>query len=80
MTTSLKFKVWPNPSNSRINITVAKGQNRVVEMYSYAGQLVLKQIPRTSELSIDVSELPKGLYLIRQTVDDVSGVQQVVVD
>lgn len=80
ITSSLQFKVWPNPSNSRINITVAKGRNRLVEMYSSSGKLVYSSVPNQSEMNINVSDLPKGLYLIRQTADGISGVQKVIVE
>ncbi|HAH23184.1 MAG TPA: hypothetical protein DCL77_05400, partial [Prolixibacteraceae bacterium] len=58
--------VYPNPATDQLRITVNGDTNLTGEMYSSLGQLV-KQIKLNSngEVTIDVSSLEKGLYLIK---------------
>jgi hypothetical protein len=60
------FAVYPNPAIDKIKI-VANGEvNSVCEMYSSLGQLVKQIQPEPNgEMSIDISSLNTGIYLIK---------------
>jgi len=49
--------VYPNPTNSILNINAPAGS--VVTVYNDLGQLVIEA---TTQMAIDLSHLPKGLY------------------
>ena len=51
--------VYPNPTNSILNINAPAGS--VVTVYNDLGQLVIEA---TTQTTIDLSHLPKGLYNI----------------
>jgi len=58
----LKVKVYPNPATDRI--TIFSSENRSISqvyIYNQLGQMVLQ----SAEKEIDVSVLPKGLYLLK---------------
>ena len=64
LTAEAKFAVWPTIASDRINVAgseVAGG----VSMYSLTGQLVKHIIPASEEVSIDISDLPSGYYLVK---------------
>ena len=53
--------VFPNPANNKIRIFGI--ENQEIEIFSTDGKLILKE--RYEGKSIDVSSLPKGLFLIK---------------
>lgn len=63
-----QFSVYPNPSNNVWNI---KGQENIneVQVHDVLGKRVMSLTPRSSEISIDASALPKGLYFAKLTTD-----------
>lgn len=64
------IKIYPNPANDFISIENPTGFNdqTEIEIYSYSGQMLLKQehiSAQSSYLVFDVSNLRPGMYLIR---------------
>jgi hypothetical protein len=63
---ALNLKVFPNPSNSTINVSFSfepKGINLLI--YSILGELMkIVQTTNNQELTIDLSDLSNGLYYI----------------
>lgn len=59
------INVFPNPTNSFV--TIASSQNKIfgVELLDISGRLVYKTYPSGNEVLLDVSNLEKGIYLIR---------------
>lgn len=60
------FKIYPNPTNSILNLEFEAGDNTSVTAYIYSmnGRLMItKKID--NERFIDVSSLPSGIYLIK---------------
>jgi hypothetical protein len=66
-----EFKVYPNPANEQLFIEKnSQSQNLDVEIYSMTGQLVMKELLRnTSTVSLDVSGLTKGIYILKLNTD-----------
>ena len=61
----LEFKMYPNPSNSVVNLQMEGYENRVV-LRSILG-VEVRNFIADQYLSLDVSYLPNGLYLIEVT-------------
>lgn len=57
--------IFPNPSNGLFNIQSSNGTIGTVSVYSSMGQL----IQQTTESTIDLSNQPEGIYLIKTTSD-----------
>jgi PKD repeat protein len=64
------FSLHPNPASENLNLTfdLIEAKDLDVEIYSLSGALVLKQEFEVhlgkNNLSLSISELPKGLYLL----------------
>lgn len=58
------IRIFPNPTSDKINFSSPLEQDVQVVIYSSTGQMLRRQHVSTSE-SVDVSALPKGLYIIR---------------
>ncbi len=59
-----EFAIYPNPTNSILNIPSAFGQNYNFSIYNSLGQKVHYQNNLSKQSVIDVSNLSKGLYFI----------------
>ena len=58
------INIYPNPV--RDNLTIENGQG-ILTIYNMLGQLVLEMTNNESQITINVSDLPKGHYLLRIT-------------
>ncbi len=62
------IRIYPNPAKNRITITLNNESPETIDIYSMTGTKVMTfngAIVRSHEINIDVSSLPKGVYLIR---------------
>jgi uncharacterized protein (TIGR02145 family) len=60
-----KIKLYPNPSNSRITIGSAEYQNTYLLVYNLFGEMVMHSVLTKSTNEIDISSLPKGVYILK---------------
>jgi len=66
--TSAVFSVYPNPADDRINIRLGPGMdNRQItfSLIDPVGRVIIQKELQSADHSVDVSEIPEGLYLIR---------------
>ena len=64
-TDNLSVKVYPNPTNGQIFIQSYSEETLQVAVYSVSGKIVHQQSEYSSEESIDISNYPDGVYIIR---------------
>jgi len=65
-----QIKLYPNPADNVIHISVNTGQIQKVTIYSLTGQLVLQQtINSLKETSLNISHILPGMYLIEVYTD-----------
>ena len=58
----LNIEVFPNPATANINIKVA--QPAIIEITNVQGQLIRTLETTGNMMSIDVSSLPSGMYIV----------------
>jgi hypothetical protein len=73
-----KFEVYPNPSNSIINIEVSS--NGILEMYNANGQLISSERIVAGKVVRDVNLLATGVYTIRFVTEQGVAVKRLVVN
>ena len=56
-------KLYPNPVSS--NLTIENLKNIDVEIYNIVGQQIVENKNATGDLSIDMSNLPDGVYFVK---------------
>lgn len=78
---------YPNPAQERINIAFhnAMADEFMIEVYDMQGRLAktypFSQLPQGfQERSIDVSELPKGIYVLKLANENISATTKMVID
>ena len=68
----LTFKTYPNPANDILNIS-ASSKLTQIEIYSILGRKVLTKDINTTEDQINISNLTKGVYIIKTYIDNAVG-------
>jgi hypothetical protein len=64
-TTDNNIKLYPNPTNSVLNIEILDGQFDEIVVFSSTGKVIQSIDPNTDDLSVDVSQLASGMYFVR---------------
>ena len=61
------FSIYPNPTSSSFTIQHSTLQKEELTIYNVLGEQIYKDIwlPAQTQKSIDVANLPKGLYIVR---------------
>lgn len=67
------FVVYPNPSVNILNIKYLNGDIKMVEIHDLNGRLIQQLGFDSSNISLDISTLEKGIYLIK--VNDEKGIK-----
>ena len=62
---SSRVQVYPNPSTGLLNITGVEGSAQRVQLVNLQGQVLLNKQLEKGQTQLDVSTLPKGLYLVK---------------
>lgn len=74
----------PNPSNDACKIQIQglqkDGDNLVIELYNYAGQLVKTINSQEFEITIDTKELSSGIYLVKAKCNESVLVDKLIVE
>ncbi len=67
-----KLSIYPVPSGDLLHISTGNGQNYKIQLFGQDGR-ILKCVQGNSDLSLDMSDMPAGLYFLKLTSD--KGVQ-----
>ncbi len=60
-----EIKIFPNPTNEKITIDGVALQNSNLSIYNIVGELILQKQLSNSKNEIDISNIPKGIYIIK---------------
>jgi len=64
-TTNENVKLYPNPTNSILNIEILDGNFDEIVVFSATGKIIQTMDPNTDNLNVDVSQLASGMYFVR---------------
>jgi len=62
-------KVYPNPANNYITVALKDIQQSTITLNNLQGQLIKKENTNSNLTTIDISELPAGMYLLSITTE-----------
>jgi len=78
------FKVWPNPSNGQINISLSAGKMINVKLLDLSGREVFNRdynnMNDTFTRNIILGNLKKGVYLLMVSSNDKQAVKRIVIE
>jgi uncharacterized protein (TIGR02145 family) len=61
------FRLYPNPANDKITIDFAENQECNLRVYTITSEMVFQKVLTKKSNEIDISSLPKGVYLLKFT-------------
>ncbi len=64
------LSIFPNPARNEFTIKVAADDNTRAEIYNYSGSLVRSIAITEEETTVNISELSRGIYLIKVNIDE----------
>ena len=64
-----QFAVYPNPSNNVWNIKSKNQTINAIQVFDVLGKQVMNVKPNDSDVELDASTLPKGLYFAKLTTE-----------
>ena len=67
---ALKVRIFPNPANQKVNIKLGEYQNATIQFMNIHGQTMIEKFLDVSSASIDISDLPNGMYLVELILED----------
>lgn len=71
-------KAYPNPMVNELQLTSATGVFEKVSITTANGRMVYSNTAKEANLTVDVSALPKGIYLVNTTVSGVLNTFKVI--
>jgi len=75
---TLKVEILPNPASDRILVTVADFAPVSLLLFDIQGKIV-RERTFAEQTSLDVADLPAGVYVLQLTSENGSAVRKVVV-
>jgi hypothetical protein len=71
--------IYPNPSSTQITIETPKTTSKfLISIFNLNGQEVINQKLTAPGTSIDISNLPQGIYCVRLTSDNIVKVLKII--
>ena len=62
---SVDFDFFPNPTSTTITLSLPSNQNAMLSIFNILGENVKEEKVTGKQITMDVSSLPQGLYLVR---------------
>jgi len=59
------LNLYPNPASEKVTIITDVSEHSVIFIYNLQGQILLQQQMQQGKTDIDISELAKGVYIVR---------------
>ena len=64
-----EFTMYPNPAKEHLHISFNE-PIRQVDIFNAEGGLIFSEAPNTEEASLQINQLPAGIYMVRITTGD----------
>ncbi len=65
ITKNQEWLIFPNPATTKLTLLTKLTEQHTIEIYNITGQLVLKENMSTNTKEINISELNKGIYILK---------------
>lgn len=71
-------KVFPNPTNGKVNMQMGKSENVQMSIYNIYGECIHQQISAPANPQIDLGSRPNGVYFLKLNTPDGVVVKKIV--
>lgn len=74
------IKVFPNPAREILHIKNSSNEELLIQLMNVEGQLLKDVFRNTSLISIDISSLPKGFYILKFSTKTNSDTRKIIIE
>ena len=74
------FSVYPNPANTQVTVLSKAGNVNNVVIYDVTGRVVYTQNANVTTLNVNISNLPKGVYVINVSTEKGENVEKLIIE
>lgn len=74
-----QFNAGPNPASGFIQLSADKPIEQV-EFYSMSGSLIQRRWLKSENISLNISDLPRGMYIVKVRIEDHTGAYKLIVE
>ncbi len=71
------LKMYPNPANSNVSIN-SKEVIEKVTVYNLLGQEVISNTPNSQSVTLDISNLQIGVYVVKATINGIEATSRII--
>lgn len=71
--------IYPNPNHGKFEVSLLSGRPATISVYNSIGQIVYSNQMMETKESIDLSQLPAGIYVIALSIGETSTKQKMVI-
>lgn len=75
---AIAMSIYPNPTNGRFTISSETEEIQTVSIYDLSGKMVLREHPFNSHSSIDLSDKPIGMYILKIETEKGISTQKII--
>lgn len=76
----VEAKVYPNPANNNLTVETTKENIQTLEVYDALGRRVISKTPKQKSINLDVSNLERGMYILKIQTEKGIGTYKVIKD
>jgi hypothetical protein len=74
-----EVKVFPNPVSSNLNIEINSNSDSIaLDLYNVTGKLVLQKAMSNEAFSLNMKNLPQGIYFLQVSSSKKTGIYKIV--
>ena len=74
------FSISPNPANSVVTVSSKFGNVQGITIYDITGKAVYSEVSNVTTVSVNVSNLPKGVYVINVRTERGENVEKLIIE
>ncbi len=74
------FSISPNPANTVVTVASKLGNVQGITIYDMTGKVVYTEVSNVTTVSVNVSNLPKGIYVINVRTEKGENVEKLIIE
>ncbi|MES2380352.1 MAG: T9SS type A sorting domain-containing protein [Bacteroidota bacterium] len=78
--TANTLKLYPNPTNGKVNIEFSNNILRNIEIIDLSGKTMKELVSSQTMNSVDVSDLKQGIYFVKAYTDNGTSTQKLIIE
>jgi len=78
--TETTFKMYPNPANDKVQLLFKTESDKQIEIINLNGVIVEQVSTHANNFQFNLSEYPKGFYIVRTIINGESSIQKLLIN